>query len=80
MNATEDRPIQPQNWVLTRDTDDIAWLALECPGQSTNTLSTAVLEELGGIVDELTGSRPRGLVLYSTKPSGFIIGADVREF
>ncbi len=80
MNATEDRPIQPQNWVLTRDTDDIAWLALECPGQSTNTLSTAVLEELGGIVDELTGSRPRGLVLYSTKPSGFIVGADVREF
>ncbi|TDJ63623.1 MAG: crotonase [Proteobacteria bacterium] len=67
-------------WALTFDDDAIAWLAINCPGQSTNTFSAAVLEELSGVVDELNGAPPRGLVVYSTKASGFIVGADIREF
>lgn len=69
-----------ENWHLRRDDEDFAWLAIDCPGQSTNILSTRVLQELGDVVDELARARPRGLVIYSSKPSGFIVGADVREF
>ncbi len=80
MNEKKDKAIQRRYWDLTRDDDDIAWLAIDCPDQSTNTLSMAVLEELGDVVDELMGARPRGLIIYSSKQSGFIVGADVREF
>ena len=80
MNAEKETATERRYWALTRDDDDIAWLAIDCPDQSTNTLSVAVLEELGGVIEELTLSRPRGLVVYSSKESGFIVGADVREF
>jgi len=80
MNVKTETAMQRQYWALTRDEDDIAWLAIDCPDQSTNTLSAAVLEELGGVIDELAGSRPRGLVVYSNKESGFVVGADVGEF
>ena len=80
MNA-EKKTAEPRRyWQLTHDRDDIAWLTIDCPDQSTNTLSAAVLEELGSVVDELMGARPRGLVVSSGKDSGFIVGADVREF
>jgi 3-hydroxyacyl-CoA dehydrogenase/enoyl-CoA hydratase/carnithine racemase len=60
---------------------DIALLEFDLPGKSVNVLSRAVLEELAGHLDALE-KRPglAGLVLISAKPSGFIAGADVREF
>jgi 3-hydroxyacyl-CoA dehydrogenase/enoyl-CoA hydratase/3-hydroxybutyryl-CoA epimerase len=70
----------PAAWSLQRDAEQIAWLALDKPGSSTNTLSRAVLEELSGVVAGLEQAPPRGLVIHSTKPSGFIAGADVKEF
>jgi len=69
-----------RHWQLTRDEDDIAWLALDCADQSTNTLSAAVLEELRAAIDDISQSRPRGLVITSAKSSGFIVGADISEF
>lgn len=60
---------------------DIALLEFDLPGKSVNVLSRAVVEELAGHLDELE-KRPglAGLILISAKPSGFIAGADVREF
>jgi 3-hydroxyacyl-CoA dehydrogenase/enoyl-CoA hydratase/3-hydroxybutyryl-CoA epimerase len=72
MNATA--------WTTERDADDIAWLTLDRPGGSANTLGSPVLEELAGIVDGLETRPPRGVVLRSAKKSGFIAGADVTEF
>lgn len=80
MDPVIEAVVQRQFWQLKRDEDNIAWLAIDCPDQSTNTLSRGVLQELGGIIDELAGAQPRGLVIYSNKASGFIVGADVREF
>lgn len=80
MGAAIAAAAQRKYWSLMRDADDIAWLAIDCPGQSTNTLSTGVLEELHEVVGELAAAPPRGLVIYSTKESGFIVGADVAEF
>jgi 3-hydroxyacyl-CoA dehydrogenase/enoyl-CoA hydratase/3-hydroxybutyryl-CoA epimerase len=80
MNAVTESAVPTANWTLTRDDDNIAWLSIDCVAQSTNTLSAAVLGELSGFVDELSQSRPRGLVIASAKSSGFIVGADITEF
>jgi 3-hydroxyacyl-CoA dehydrogenase/enoyl-CoA hydratase/3-hydroxybutyryl-CoA epimerase len=70
----------PGAWSLQRDDAQIAWLALDKPGTSANTLGRAVLEELSGVISGLEQAPPRGLVIYSAKPSGFIAGADIKEF
>jgi 3-hydroxyacyl-CoA dehydrogenase/enoyl-CoA hydratase/3-hydroxybutyryl-CoA epimerase len=68
------------SWALHRDADGLAWLTLDKPGTSTNVLSKDVLLELDGRLAELEASPPRGLVLRSGKPNGFIAGADIKEF
>lgn len=67
-------------WSRTEDTDGVVWLLLDRPGSSTNALSKRVLEELDGILRELALAAPRGLVIGSAKASGFIAGADIKEF
>ncbi len=67
-------------WQLTRDAEGIAWLTLDKPGTSANVLSAAVLAELNEHLARFERERPRGLVLLSAKKSGFIAGADIREF
>jgi 3-hydroxyacyl-CoA dehydrogenase / enoyl-CoA hydratase / 3-hydroxybutyryl-CoA epimerase len=69
-----------RHWRLERDGDGIAWLTFDKAGASTNTLSEDVMEELAAIVDRLAAEKPKGLVIRSGKPSGFIAGADVDEF
>lgn len=69
-----------QHWHLQRDSKDVAWLILDKKGTGANVLSAGVLEELGNIVGELENQPPRGLVLRSTKSSGFCLGADISEF
>src|SRR5690242_15505695 len=70
----------PRHWLLERDADGIAWLTLDKAGATANTLSSDVLEELGGVLDALDREPPKGLVIRSGKESGFIAGADVDEF
>src|SRR5688572_6008283 len=69
-----------QAWVLTTDDDGIACLSFDKPGTSTNVLSRDTLVELDGHLQQLRKKPPRGLVVRSGKSSGFIAGADVREF
>ncbi len=68
-----------KHWQLTHK-EDIAWLAIDRQGEKTNTLGAEVIQELDQILDTLTSSLPAGLVIYSAKESGFIAGADIREF
>jgi 3-hydroxyacyl-CoA dehydrogenase / enoyl-CoA hydratase / 3-hydroxybutyryl-CoA epimerase len=67
-------------WQLTRDADGIATLSIDRPGSSANTLSQAVLLELEAQLATLHAAPPRGLIVRSGKNSGFIAGADIREF
>jgi 3-hydroxyacyl-CoA dehydrogenase/enoyl-CoA hydratase/3-hydroxybutyryl-CoA epimerase len=67
-------------WHLERDPQGVAWLTLDVPGSSANTLGRAVMQELDAWLAELEAEPPRGLVIRSGKPSGFIAGADIREF
>src|SRR5215471_8023527 len=69
-----------RHWKLARGEDGIAWLGLDKAGASANTLSEEVLTELNDVLAHLEGNLPKGLVLRSLKPSGFIAGADIGEF
>jgi len=67
-------------WKLERDAEGIAWLSFDKPNTSANVLSAAVLAELNEHLATFEREPPRGLVLISAKKSGFIAGADIREF
>ncbi|BAU50390.1 crotonase [Sulfurifustis variabilis] len=58
----------------------LALLTLDVEGQSANTLSQEVLREFDVVLSEIAGRPLRGVILRSGKPSGFVVGADVREF
>jgi 3-hydroxyacyl-CoA dehydrogenase/enoyl-CoA hydratase/3-hydroxybutyryl-CoA epimerase len=68
------------HWDVEHDDDDIVWLALDRQGESTNTLSKAVIRELGEIISVLESTPPAGVVISSAKDGSFIVGADIREF
>jgi len=67
-------------WRLERGDDGIAMLTIDRPGGSANTLGKPVLLELEARLAELAAAPPKGLVIRSGKSSGFIAGADIREF
>lgn len=69
-----------KHWTLERDFEGIAWLGFDREGETVNSLSRDVLLELGVLLDSLSLDLPTGLVIYSNKESGFIAGADIREF
>jgi 3-hydroxyacyl-CoA dehydrogenase/enoyl-CoA hydratase/3-hydroxybutyryl-CoA epimerase len=71
---------QWRNWRLDTDADGVAWLVLDKQGDSANTLSEDVLTELDTVLAKIEQDHPKGLVIRSAKRSGFIAGADIREF
>jgi 3-hydroxyacyl-CoA dehydrogenase/enoyl-CoA hydratase/3-hydroxybutyryl-CoA epimerase len=60
--------------------NSICFLTLDKAGAAANTLSFDVLEELDRELESVRVSGVRGVVIESAKPSGFILGADVKEF
>ncbi|MDS4053679.1 3-hydroxyacyl-CoA dehydrogenase NAD-binding domain-containing protein [Accumulibacter sp.] len=68
------------HWQLAEDADGIVWATLDKAGESTNSLSTAVLQELARMLDRFEAQPPRGLIFRSGKAAGFIAGADIEEF
>ncbi len=71
---------QPKHWRREIDQQAICWLTLDRAGATANTLSSEVLTELGGELDEIERLDCRGVVIESGKSTGFILGADVKEF
>ncbi|MGI9219781.1 MAG: 3-hydroxyacyl-CoA dehydrogenase NAD-binding domain-containing protein [Woeseiaceae bacterium] len=69
-----------KHWALETDDQGVAWLCLDKDESAVNVLSSEVLIELEGLLKTLTKSIPKGLVIYSGKKSGFIMGADITEF
>ncbi len=68
------------HWKLTSDGEGIAWLILDMQGKSANTLSEDVIVELDHVLATIERQPPKGLVIRSGKPGGFIAGADINEF
>ncbi|MGI9403819.1 MAG: enoyl-CoA hydratase-related protein, partial [Hyphomicrobium sp.] len=73
-----------KDWNYFIDQWGIAWAEFDRDGENQNSLGRRPLEELMEIVQNVEqGARKReirGLVISSAKPSGFIVGADIREF
>jgi len=69
-----------KHWKIRRDDDGIAWLCFDKADASTNVLSRDVMAELNDQLAALEKKLPKALVIYSGKKSGFVAGADIKEF
>jgi len=69
-----------QHWTSETDSDGIVWLRLDKADSKVNVLSSGVLLELDSFIDSATMEQAKGLVVYSGKRSGFVMGADISEF
>lgn len=69
-----------RHWRLNKGDDGIVWLILDRAGESANTLSEEVMQELDVLLADIGGLGAKGLVLRSAKPGGFVAGADIRDF
>ena len=77
---SEHSKIDLQHWHVRCDPLGIAWVTLDRAGESTNALSTAVMNELGVVLDAFDREPPRAAIFRSAKAAGFIAGADINEF
>ena len=68
------------NWQAESRDDGIVVLSFDKAGTGVNTFSQDVLIELDAILERLRLEPPKGLVIRSAKASGFIAGADIKEF
>jgi 3-hydroxyacyl-CoA dehydrogenase/enoyl-CoA hydratase/3-hydroxybutyryl-CoA epimerase len=68
------------HWKPSLDGHGIVTLAFDRADGSVNAINRAVLDELGQIVERLAIETPAGVILHSPKPSGFAVGADIKEF
>ena len=70
----------PEHFRIETDQDNIAWLHFDKADAGTNVLSMEVLEALDLHLQQIAAQCPRGLVILSDKPNGFIAGADITSF
>lgn len=70
---------QPQSPRLELDADGVAWVTFDDPNAKVNVLSTETATRLDGLLNELLGRPPKGVVFISAKPDIFIAGADIKE-
>lgn len=63
------------------DADGIAWISIDVPGRTMNVFVPALLEDLAAVVETIrTNDGIRGAVVTSANASGFIAGADLKDF
>lgn len=65
---------------LKTDRDGIAVLTFDLPDRKVNLLTTAVMDELDRLLDEISAMKEiKALIFLSGKETGFIAGADLTE-
>jgi 3-hydroxyacyl-CoA dehydrogenase/enoyl-CoA hydratase/3-hydroxybutyryl-CoA epimerase len=69
-----------QHWQVEQREDGVLVLGLDRAGESVNALAQDVLLELDAVLERIALDPPKGVVIRSLKASGFIAGADIREF
>lgn len=68
------------HWQTELRSDGIVVLSFDRQGASVNAFSQDALVELSDLLERLAIDPPKGVVLRSAKASGFIAGADLKEF
>jgi len=78
----DDQPDGPKfdHWRWYVDVSGVIWAILDKKDASANTLSEAVLLELNDLIDVVEKIAPKGMVIRSAKPGGFIAGAEISDF
>lgn len=69
-----------KNFNIKIDADNILWLTVDRADQSVNSLSREVFTELDQIITDIVNINPKGVIITSGKPKGFIAGADISQF
>jgi 3-hydroxyacyl-CoA dehydrogenase/enoyl-CoA hydratase/3-hydroxybutyryl-CoA epimerase len=72
--------LRTRHWRVEARADGVVVVAIDRDGQAVNAISQAMLIELDALLERLAIDPPRGVVFRSAKPTGFVAGADVREF
>lgn len=68
------------NFDLDIGDDGIAILTFDVAGRSMNTLTSEVIDQLPGLIEQIRkDDRIKGVILRSGKPSGFCAGADLGD-
>ena len=68
------------HWKWELQENGVLHLIMDRQGESSNTFSQQAMEELESAVERLRIDPPKGVVFLSAKQSGFIAGADIKEF
>ncbi len=68
------------HWQAEIREDGVVVLTLDRLNSAVNAMSQDVLLELGDLVERMSIDPPKGVVVRSGKPAGFIAGADLKEF
>ncbi len=75
---------ETRHWRFSLDFEGLGWLTIDTPDAPVNTLGREAILELETLVmrfeDLIAAGELRGVILLSGKESGFIAGADVKEF
>src|SRR5690606_19675740 len=69
-----------RHWQLESRADGVVVVTIDREGQAVNALSQDMLIELGELLERLAIDPPAGVVFRSGKASGFVAGADIKEF
>lgn len=69
-----------RHWQADARPDGVVVLSFDREGESVNTFAQDALVELTTLVERLAIDPPKGVVVRSAKASGFVAGADIKEF
>ncbi len=69
-----------RHWRPSIGADGVLVATLDHAGSSVNAMSREVLDELDAMLERIAIERPAAVVILSGKPSGFAVGADLKEF
>ena len=72
--------LKPRHWQTRMREDGVLVLAFDRADASVNAFSQDALIELDTLLERLALEPPKGVVIASAKKSGFIAGADLKEF
>ncbi len=72
--------LKPRHWQTRMRDDGVLVLAFDRADASVNAFSQDVLIELDILLERIALEPPKGVVIASAKKSGFIAGADLKEF
>ncbi|HEU4774143.1 MAG TPA: 3-hydroxyacyl-CoA dehydrogenase NAD-binding domain-containing protein [Lysobacter sp.] len=72
--------LRARHWQAEMRADGVLVLSLDRAGETVNALSQDVLIELDALIERIAIDPPKGVVFRSAKASGFIAGADIKEF